>query len=666
MNFIRRFHREESAQISFLAVAGVLCFVSLMTMVINTNDLVTERVHMQDVADATVLSAAAWTARGLNTVSFINVLNSKLIATAVLLNAWNDALPIIIAVATVQETIFRACTGVPFIGVACAIAATAVGIQKIALQAMQRIVQPMANSLARCPNGGLWKAMKGLEKLAEPVRLTFGGIGILESVAIAKANGATFGVVLNGALVKDKNLKDAFTLPVKTTKFEDFCPKLQEGGPGYELQGYACNQGPVRLGKERIKDTFLLPFPNLGAKPIFSGMVSKNMLQLPCPPDAGEDTKIPVYLKNLDQCREYNTRGRWSHLYSETIPLGQEHANLSIKDFVPWKPQNPRNAGKSATGQEVPGSEEIAGQLRDLGLPDDVPGGGGGPAEIPLGPAVQFIDKNTEKSFRMFPDATVNCRNPVYPYYSSPDDDPPDFGFASDQRGQIFSRRASCSFSGFGGSGNCKRIDQWRPHFEWRSGRHTSGLRTGNRTTGGYFIRVTKRVIEPSEEGGETKYVYAVETVSLVDAGKVDMTAEEFAEYLKDNPVEGLDGINTDGNKSSENCNKPLPWMLEDKTAKEKEALETRLRFIGLVYKDVKDKPLFWNRYFEESPPKIIAYAQGQVYNYLSPDTFTQDWRVRLEQASLLEQFLKSPKAAGKDGESLGLGGRLIQEVNNH
>ncbi|HEX5764119.1 MAG TPA: pilus assembly protein TadG-related protein, partial [Woeseiaceae bacterium] len=113
LNLVKRLHREESAQISFLAVAGVICFVGLLSMVINTNDVVTERVHMQDVADATVLSAASWTARGLNTISFVNVLNTKLISTAVLLNALADSIPVMEAVGQIQQAIFSGCSGVP-------------------------------------------------------------------------------------------------------------------------------------------------------------------------------------------------------------------------------------------------------------------------------------------------------------------------------------------------------------------------------------------------------------------------------------------------------------------------------------------------------------------------------------------------------------------------
>ena len=48
-------------------------------------------------------------------------------------------------------------------------------------------------------------------------------------------------------------------------------------------------------------------------------------------------------------------------------------------------------------------------------------------------------------------------------------------------------------------------------------------------------------------------------------------------------------------------------------------------------------------------PNKFIAFSQAQVYNELSADTFTQDWRVRLERATLLNSALER-------AEELGLG----------
>ena len=166
---------------------------------------------------------------------------------------------------------------------------------------------------------------------------------------------------------------------------------------------------------------------------------------------------------------------------------------------------------------------------------------------------------------------------------------------------------------------------------------------------------MTREERDPEKEGGPKRYVYAIETVSLVDAGTKKMSQDEFKQYLKDNHQD----VNANPSDSTSGCQKPQPWML-DKDAD----FPKRLQFIGIVYESGEDHPLFWNRYFTESPPRLIAYGQAQVYNYLSEDTFTQDWRVRLQPASLLSDFLKRPEA-GATGLG-GLAGYAIETVNNH
>jgi hypothetical protein len=193
------------------------------------------------------------------------------------------------------------------------------------------------------------------------------------------------------------------------------------------------------------------------------------------------------------------------------------------------------------------------------------------------------------------------------------------------------------------------------------SGQHAIG---GPKTVGGYFIRVDRREIPPKEEGQETKFVYVVETVSMVSAGEVKMDQKEFDQYLKD---EGQGDVNAEGSKSSSGCgdDRPKPWVLDKGTTQQQQKdFEDKLRFIGIVWKDMDENPPFWNGFFDETPPTMYAYAQGQVYNYLAEDTFTQDWRVRLQQANLLEDFLKSGAA---DGQGIGnFIGKAIGEVNNH
>jgi hypothetical protein len=134
------------------------------------------------------------------------------------------------------------------------------------------------------------------------------------------------------------------------------------------------------------------------------------------------------------------------------------------------------------------------------------------------------------------------------------------------------------------------------------------------------------------------------------------MTPEQFQDYLKKN---GKD-VDTSASSGSTGCEKPKPWLLDQGTTdKSKEEFQNRLRFISFVYKDLEDDPPFWSTFFDQPPKRIMAYGQAQTYNYLSEDTFTQDWRVRLEQANLLNAFLK------KTG-LVNVAGGFVGAVNNH
>jgi hypothetical protein len=631
---LQRLHRDDGAQISFLAVAGVVCFIGLMSMVVNTDDLVSERVRVQNVADATVLSAASWTARGLNMESYINVLNTKLLSTAVLLNALNDALPVIEGVGRIQEAIFTGCSGVPFIGAFCAVMAAVVKVQLAVLTPLKNAVKNLAQRLSSCSSGGqLWNIMTTLQRAGDAVRASFPGIGIAESVSIAAANGTT-GVVLSGKL----SLQGQLTLPVKLEPFAQFCEPLKNGGPGYELQGYEVGQGPLELGRERIKRTLLLPFINFFSWPIFNGMVSSHIVQVGCTTDPGEDTDVPVKLSTLDECRKYEATSRWSHLWSKTRPIA--NGSYRVGDFVPWKPLNESNAGSD---NEALYQQEIQEQLGNINIPQDQQQAGGPVgADIQPGPAYQHLDPTTESR----PSGSLapgDCAGSGFPTYTPP------FG----QAWEINAPGNTFCFIVIGGS--CSRIDEWN-RFTWYNtynGQHTRNGRPER--VGGYFIRMTREELDPEEEGGPTLYEYAIETVSLVDAGTEKMSQEEFKEYLEEN---GQNVDSPDAN-ASQGCTKPQPWML----TKDEEDFRDRLKFIGMVHENVADKPLFWSTYFTQPPPRLMAYAQAEVYNYLSEDTFTQDWRVRLQPASLLTDFL------GKVAGIVGLGGvvnEAIDTVNNH
>lgn len=637
-NAAGRFHREERAQISFLAIAASICFIGLLAMVINSNDMVTDRVHVQDVADITALSSASWSARGLNMVSFINVLNTKLATTAVLINALADTIPVVIAVGRIQEAIFTGCTGVPFVGAFCAVMAAIVKVQVGVLEGLKGTMNTTADRLSRCGGGGsplLWELMKNLERVATGVRGTFVGIGLLESVAIAKANGANIsGIAFNG---KFQDPTAQIFLPLKDGEFVDHCPYMEKGGPGYQVQGYECNQGPLALGEDRIMQSVLLPFFNLLAHPIFMGMVMSHTVQVGCTARAGNSNEVEVQLEDHAECKDHDTDAKWALVWSETRETEDGsllNTTTPLGNFVPWYPTKDSTDDDGKDESDAQADKDRLDGLGDLNLPD-APLGNEDDSRPDPGAALSLIEKEQAESA-----VDYNCRSPEFPYYGPPGLGT-DAGFESDVSGSIIRVFGT----------NFKVITEF-DEFTWYSGDH---VRNGPKTVGGYFIRVNKREIE--REGESKKYVYVVETVSLVSAGSTKMSPDELGDYL----AEKGENVDADGTQSSDSCEGPKPWLLDKGTTEEeKKNYQDQLRFIALVKKDISgDNAPFWSTFFNQPPEEVMAYSQAQVYNHLSEDTFTQDWRVRLERATLLRSLL----------EKVGMGsliGGPLDTVNNH
>lgn len=92
---LRGFHGETGGQISFLLILGAVVLVALLGMVIHTGDQVSQKIQMQNAVDAAALSGGTWIARGLNVTSAFNLMQTQLVAGAILLNGLDDAMPAI-------------------------------------------------------------------------------------------------------------------------------------------------------------------------------------------------------------------------------------------------------------------------------------------------------------------------------------------------------------------------------------------------------------------------------------------------------------------------------------------------------------------------------------------------------------------------------------------
>jgi hypothetical protein len=127
----------------------------------------------------------------------------------------------------------------------------------------------------------------------------------------------------------------------------------------------------------------------------------------------------------------------------------------------------------------------------------------------------------------------------------------------------------------------------------------------------------------------------------------------------------------------------PYPYLLGSSPADD-EAIRSELRYLAITYRtrDVWVAPAY---FLSPLGARRVTYAQAKVYNSTAFDLFTQDWRVSLEPASMIDDHSVGravsggavadllgavPAAAAGAGDVLGLftsaGAGLLGAVNNH
>lgn len=143
----------------------------------------------------------------------------------------------------------------------------------------------------------------------------------------------------------------------------------------------------------------------------------------------------------------------------------------------------------------------------------------------------------------------------------------------------------------------------------------------GYRRRGDTFWRTRQRSAGSAEDGTR-RYVYTLELWQLAELPEVETTLDE--DDLRDRRGQEDDG----------ECPKIVPYALDDSN--------DGLRFLVLAARPV-DYPIFEPGFRGRAPERLWTYAQVEVYNGLSEeaateyDIYTQDWRVHLVPADLLE-----------------------------
>ena len=86
-------HRREDGQAIYVVVLFLFLLAGLLFLVLNTGAQLNDKVELQNAADATAASGAAWYARGLNTVAMCNVTETQLLSMIVLLDTLQVVTP---------------------------------------------------------------------------------------------------------------------------------------------------------------------------------------------------------------------------------------------------------------------------------------------------------------------------------------------------------------------------------------------------------------------------------------------------------------------------------------------------------------------------------------------------------------------------------------------
>jgi len=307
----RRLHVDEGGQISALGVLAAAVFACLLLLVINTGYATSGKIQMQNAADATALSGATWMARGLNIISLNNVTQTQLLAIILILRALDDAIPP--AIRTLQAEL-AACVW----SIVCN-ATPLPEILSAQIYVLQALVQPvvsetrntMAGSSGDPKSGLLWTAMQLLSKMSSAVAVTFPVIGELESIRIARADGADVGV-----LVPARWTVDGWpSLPVhKGALSPDLCERTRNGPLG-EYSGY------VKVA--------LLPFANSLIHVYFYGFRAMHYASV-----CGGSGSAPSEPERVGSLAECEARGGgtavWEQTTYETVLFDTRQSSISI------------------------------------------------------------------------------------------------------------------------------------------------------------------------------------------------------------------------------------------------------------------------------------------------------------------------------------------------
>ena len=254
---LRGFHRAEGGQITMLTVFGAAILASMLGLVITTGDQVTQKIEMQNAVDAAALSGGVWIARGLNVTSGLNLIQTQLMAGAIVLNGLDAAL------AGIRDNLNRWIKRVRWCPTSfCSWFRWINKLFRGYADLLRLALRPFIDLLSACPPSGIglfWVIAKVLEWVNRVV-YEFGElVALLEVMDIGKVSGSIFITLIPGPSFHLEKFSEQLKMPLRREDVGRHCDPMENGSRarlhrGYHpLVGYKIGEGPFKLGRRRVK-----------------------------------------------------------------------------------------------------------------------------------------------------------------------------------------------------------------------------------------------------------------------------------------------------------------------------------------------------------------------------------------------------------------------------
>lgn len=247
----KRFHRETDGNAMVFVVLVLFTLVCFLVFTIHIGQRFTNKVAMQNAADAAVISGATWIARGFNTISILNVTMSECLALIVMFMAFDST------VQYTEKVLSRNYAEAAKQGLAGKDWTECIEEREKILNELYKKINEEMKKTWQQPET-LSDIMSSLRKVSDAVSLTANKMAYLEASKMAALNGAD--EVLDGMVTESEfmGFRPFATLwpyleklPVEIGTFDDLWAHTIEGGQGYANFLHYQNAFDVEVVEDR-------------------------------------------------------------------------------------------------------------------------------------------------------------------------------------------------------------------------------------------------------------------------------------------------------------------------------------------------------------------------------------------------------------------------------